>query len=98
LAKSTKTERSESLFREVIFSYIRAQAIADRVLVDVTPTALEAGFRFPVGREDTKVSELFGPREPKRGVFAYPREKVQFRSFGDFRGIFAGLRRLDRGQ
>ena len=46
--KSTKTERSESLFAEVIFSYTRAQAIADRVLVDITPTALEAGFRFPV--------------------------------------------------
>ena len=46
--KSTKTERSGSLFGEVIFSYTRAQAIADRVLVDVTPTALEAGFRFPV--------------------------------------------------
>jgi hypothetical protein len=46
--KSTKTERSGSLFGEVIFSYTRAQAIADRVLIDVTPTALEAGFRFPV--------------------------------------------------
>jgi type I site-specific restriction endonuclease len=46
--KSTKTDRSESLFGEVIFSYTRAQAIADRVLIDVTPTALEAGFRFPV--------------------------------------------------
>jgi hypothetical protein len=46
--KSTKTEHSGSLFGEVIFSYTRAQAIADRVLVDVTPTALEAGFRFPV--------------------------------------------------
>jgi hypothetical protein len=46
--KSTKTDGSESLFGEVIFSYTRAQAIADRVLVDVTPIALEAGFRFPV--------------------------------------------------
>jgi hypothetical protein len=46
--KSTKTERSESLFGEIIFSYARAQAIADRVLVDVTPAALQAGFRFPV--------------------------------------------------
>src|SRR4029077_5729182 len=46
--KSTKTEYSGSLFGEVIFSYTRAQAIADRVLVDITPTALEAGFRFPV--------------------------------------------------
>ena len=47
--KSTKTDRSESLFGEVIFSYTRAQAIADRVLVDVTPTALEA-VPLPGGR------------------------------------------------
>jgi type I site-specific restriction endonuclease len=46
--QSIKTDGSESLFGEVIFSYTRAQAIADRVLIDVTPTALEAGFRFPV--------------------------------------------------
>ena len=46
--KSTKTDRSESLFGEVIFSYTRAQAIADRALIDVTPTAAEAGFGFPV--------------------------------------------------
>jgi hypothetical protein len=46
--QSIKTDGSESLFGEVIFSYTRAQAIADRVLIDVTPTALEAGFRFHV--------------------------------------------------
>ena len=46
--QSNKTDGSESLFGEIIFSYTRAQAIADRVLIDVTPTALEAGFRFPV--------------------------------------------------
>jgi hypothetical protein len=45
--KSTKTDGSESLFGEVIFSYTRAQAIADRALIDVTPTAAEVGFRFP---------------------------------------------------
>jgi hypothetical protein len=45
--KSTKTERSESLFGEVIFSYTRAQAIADGELVDVSMTAQEAGFRPP---------------------------------------------------
>jgi hypothetical protein len=45
--KSSKTDGSESLFGEVIFSYTRAQAIADRALIDVTPTAAEAGFRFP---------------------------------------------------
>ena len=46
--QSNKTDGSESLFGKVIFSYTRAQAIADRVLVDVTPTALQAGFRFSV--------------------------------------------------
>jgi hypothetical protein len=45
--QSNKTDGSESLFGEIIFSYTRAQAIADRVLIDVTPTALETGFRFP---------------------------------------------------
>ena len=38
----------ESLFGEIIFSYTRAQSIADRALIDVTPTAAEAGFRFLV--------------------------------------------------
>jgi len=32
----------------VIFSYTRAQALADGVLVDVTDTAREAGYRHPV--------------------------------------------------
>jgi len=43
-----KTEQEESLFGNVIYSYTRAQAIADGVLVDVTETAKEAGFTFPV--------------------------------------------------
>jgi hypothetical protein len=46
--QSNKTDGSESLFGEVISSYTRAQAIEGGVLIDVTPTALEAGFRFPV--------------------------------------------------
>jgi hypothetical protein len=33
---------------EIIFAYSRAEAIADGVLVDVTETARETGFRFPV--------------------------------------------------
>lgn len=33
---------------EVIYAYTRAQAIEDGVLVDVTTTAKEAGFRYPV--------------------------------------------------
>lgn len=32
----------------LIFSYSRKEAIEDGVLIDVTPTAKEAGFRFPV--------------------------------------------------
>ncbi len=37
-----------SPFGPVIFSYTRAQAIEDGVLVDVSETAREAGFRIPV--------------------------------------------------
>ena len=33
---------------EVVYSYTRAQAIADGVQVEVTKTAQEAGIRFPV--------------------------------------------------
>lgn len=36
------------LFGPVIHRYTRAQAIADGVLIDVTPTAREAGFVHPV--------------------------------------------------
>ena len=39
---------AEGLFGEVIFAYTRMQAFADGVLVDVTETAKEAGFRVPV--------------------------------------------------
>lgn len=38
----------KNLFGEVIFSYTRAEAIADGVLIDVSETAKEAGFRYPV--------------------------------------------------
>jgi len=36
------------VFGEVIYSYTRAQAIEDGVLIDVTRMAQEAGFKFPV--------------------------------------------------
>ncbi len=35
-------------FGEVVYTYTRAQAIADGVLVDVTELARDAGFRHPV--------------------------------------------------
>lgn len=44
---TTKSDLSE-IFGEVIYSYTRAQAIEDGNLVDVSETAREAGFRYPV--------------------------------------------------
>ena len=41
-----KTEKDD-IFGEVIYAYTRAQAIEDGVLVDVTKTANEAGFKWP---------------------------------------------------
>ena len=38
----------EDLFGPVIYAYTRAQAIEDGALVDVSETAREAGFRWPV--------------------------------------------------
>ena len=38
----------ESPFGEVIYRYTRKQAVADGGQVEVTPTAQEAGIRFPV--------------------------------------------------
>jgi hypothetical protein len=46
-------EKPSSLFGEVIYAYTRAQAIADGVLVDVSQTAREAGFRWPVAMTRT---------------------------------------------
>jgi len=41
-------EPGDPLFGPVIYVYSRAQAIADGVLVDVTETAKEVGFKLPV--------------------------------------------------
>jgi hypothetical protein len=41
-------ENDESVFGKVIYSYTRAQAVADGVQVEVTSVAREAGIRFPV--------------------------------------------------
>jgi hypothetical protein len=42
------TNQNQSPFGEVIYSYTRAQAVADGVLVEVTKTAQEAGIKFPM--------------------------------------------------
>ena len=43
-----KTENNDSPFGPVIYSYTRAQAVADGVQVEVTKTAQEAGIIFPM--------------------------------------------------
>ena len=50
MATSNSTPPEGGLFHpsDLISSYTRAQAIADGVLIDVTETAKEAGFRIPV--------------------------------------------------
>ena len=44
----SKAERVTDIFDSVIYSYSRAQAITEGVLVDVTEIAKEAGFTWPV--------------------------------------------------
>ena len=44
---SMNTENSQSPFGEVVYSYTRAQAVADGFQVEVSKTAQEAGIRFP---------------------------------------------------
>lgn len=43
-----KRDGLQDLFGEVISVYSRAQAVADGVLIDVTPEANDAGFKVPV--------------------------------------------------
>ncbi len=42
------SNQNDSPFGEVIFTYTRAQAVADGVQIEVTSTAKEAGIKFPV--------------------------------------------------
>ena len=45
---STDHNNDAKPFGPVIYSYTRAQAVADGVQVEVTKTAAEAGIKFPV--------------------------------------------------
>lgn len=51
----------DELFGEVIFSYSRAQALEDGVLVDVSTMAREAGFKFPVAVTQKLHAEVLTP-------------------------------------
>ena len=46
--KTPGSPRRGSLFGDLIYSYTRAQAIEDGVLIDATEMAREAGFKWPV--------------------------------------------------
>jgi len=48
MSNSLNTRPTESFFGDVIYSYSRAQAIEDGVLVDAGSMAQEAGFKWPV--------------------------------------------------
>ena len=54
---------------DVIFSYTRAQAIADGVLVDASETAKEAGVVFPVAVTDAVWRGYVVPDDELRGSF-----------------------------
>ena len=54
-------------FGPVIFAYTRAQAIEDGVLVDVSETAREAGFRIPVAVTRTVWDRLIALPDGYRG-------------------------------
>ena len=43
-----ENQTATELFGDVIYSYTRAQAIEDGVLVDISEMASESGFRWPV--------------------------------------------------
>lgn len=53
MSNSSINTAAESIFGEVIYSYTRAQAIDDGVLVDAGPMAQEAGFKWPVALTST---------------------------------------------
>ncbi len=46
--KSPRSKGCDELFGDVIYTYTRAQAIEDGVLIDASEMADEAGFKWPV--------------------------------------------------
>jgi hypothetical protein len=65
--KPTIPEPEDPFFGPVIYSYTRAQAIEDGVLVDVTETAKEAGFKLPVAITEALENRLT-PTETDQGL------------------------------
>ena len=53
---------------EILFTYSRAQALDDGVLIDVTETAKEAGCRFPVALTAALWADIYAIPERLQGV------------------------------
>ena len=59
---------SASIFGDAVYTYTRAQAIEDGVLVDISETARESGIKFPVAITDTLFNLINPSKEAaKRG-------------------------------
>lgn len=67
-SEEAKPASVEGVFGEMISSYSRAQAIEDGVLVDVTETAKEAGFKWPVAMTRAAWEDLVAWDDSNRGI------------------------------
>lgn len=63
----SETNREGCGDMEVIYAYTREQAIEDGELVDITPLAREAGFKYPVAVSRT-VWKILEPTEELKAV------------------------------
>ncbi|HIE54999.1 MAG TPA: hypothetical protein EYP90_07455 [Chromatiaceae bacterium] len=85
----------DELFGEVIHAYTRAQAIEDGVLVDVSETAREAGFRWPVALTRAAWADCVAWTEDDNHRQVYQDESgrlwdVLWMAFNAIRGAAAG--------
>jgi hypothetical protein len=48
MSNTSNEQSAESFFGDIISTYTRAQAIEDGVLIDISSTAKEAGFEWPI--------------------------------------------------
>ncbi len=58
----------KDLNSNLIYSYTRAQAIADGMLIDVSETAQEAGIKYPVALTKALWYDLIVPSEEMRDI------------------------------
>jgi hypothetical protein len=65
----------DNFFGEPIYSYSRAQAIADGALVDVSETAQQVGFRYPVALTAALYERLLPSPHEIGGEVACPEER-----------------------